>query len=106
MLRGLRGRGLRCGRARCEPTRIGIHQDVYRTTRLLDITTVLVTHDLAEAISLADRVIILSKRPATVAHEHFVPFGTEREMLELRHTQPFLELYGRLWQDLSGQMEA
>ena len=89
-----------------EPTRIGIHQDVYRTTKMFGITTILVTHDLAEALSLADRVLILSKRPAVMAYEHVVPFGDNRSMLDLRHTAPFLELYGQLWQDLSTQMEA
>lgn len=87
-----------------EPTRIGIHQDVFHATRMLGITTVLVTHDLAEALSLCDRVLILSRRPAVVAYEHEVPFGAERSMVDLRHTDEFLALYGRLWQDLSTQM--
>jgi ABC-type nitrate/sulfonate/bicarbonate transport system ATPase subunit len=89
-----------------EPTRIGIHQDVFRITRMLNMTTVLVTHDLAEAITLCDRVVILSQRPATVAGIFEVPFGTQRAMLELRETPEFLDLYGRLWHDLAEQIAA
>lgn len=87
-----------------EPTRIGIHQDVYRVTRALGTTTILVTHDLAEAISLCDRVLILSNRPARIAEEHVITFESERDMLSLRRTPRFLELYGRLWDALSAQI--
>lgn len=89
-----------------EPTRVGIHQDVHRIQRLMHTTTVLVTHDLAEAATLCDRVVILSNRPAVIAHEHVVPFGEDRNMLELRESPEFLELYGALWRDLSEQMAA
>ncbi len=87
-----------------EPTRIGIHQDVYRITRTLGMTTILVTHDLAEAITLCDRVLILSNRPARIAKEHTIDFGAERDMLNLRRTSEYLERYGRLWDDLSEQI--
>ncbi len=89
-----------------EPTRVDIHQDVFRISRMMEMTTVLVTHDLAEAISICDRVVILSSRPASVAEEHVVPFGNGREMLALRETPEFLDLYGHLWHDLSAQIQA
>jgi NitT/TauT family transport system ATP-binding protein len=87
-----------------EPTRIGIHQDVLRIVRALNMTTVLVTHDLAEAVSLANQVVILSARPGTVAAMHKIPFGGERDVLTLRDEPLFLEIYGRLWRDLSRQI--
>jgi NitT/TauT family transport system ATP-binding protein len=87
-----------------EPTRIGIHQDVFKIARSMNTTMLLVTHDLAEALTLCDRVIILSQRPATVAIAHSVPFGDVRDMLELRASEDFLHLYGELWHDLSLQM--
>ena len=89
-----------------EPTRIAIHQEVYRILRRLNMTCLVVTHDLAEASSLSDDVTILTSRPGRVATQHRVPFGKgDRNMLELRQTQPFLELYGRLWHDLSQQIK-
>jgi ABC-type nitrate/sulfonate/bicarbonate transport system ATPase subunit len=87
-----------------EPTRVGIHQDVFRITQMMKTTTFLVTHDLAEAITLCDRVLILSKRPARIVHEHTIPFGQERNMLELRERDEYLEIYGRLWHDLSAEI--
>jgi NitT/TauT family transport system ATP-binding protein len=87
-----------------EPTRVTIHQDVYAISRELGITLILVTHDLAEAISLCDDVVILTRRPTSIYSRHVVPFAAERNMLELRQTPEFLELYGTLWQELSTQI--
>jgi NitT/TauT family transport system ATP-binding protein len=83
---------------------VGIHQDVFEIARMMQMTTVLVTHDLAEAITLCDRVVILSGRPTHVVHEHEIPFGEGRKMLDLRQRPEYLELYGRLWRDLSDQI--
>jgi len=89
-----------------EPSRVDIHQEVLRVLRQRRTTTILVTHDLAEAVTLSDRVVILSAGPARVVAEHTVPFGLEREVIELRREPAFLELYGRLWEDLSAQIDA
>jgi ABC-type nitrate/sulfonate/bicarbonate transport system ATPase subunit len=89
-----------------EPTRIGIHQDAYRITRMMEMTTVLVTHDLAEAITLCDRVVILSRRPSAVSKEYVIPFGESRQMLKIRETDEYLALYKSLWHDLGAQIAA
>lgn len=89
-----------------EPTRIEIHQDVFRIARLMQMTTILVTHDLAEAITLCDRVLILSNRPARIAREQTIPFGEERQMLKLRETDTYLGLYRELWHALAEQITA
>jgi NitT/TauT family transport system ATP-binding protein len=87
-----------------EPSRIGIHQQVLEIIHRLRMTTILVTHDLAEAISLSDQVAILSARPGRLAVLHDVPFGEERNVLELRNRSEFLDLYGELWSGLSRQI--
>jgi NitT/TauT family transport system ATP-binding protein len=87
-----------------EPTRLGIHQDVFNIARHMRMTTILVTHDLAEAISLCDRVFILRKTPSVIVHTHEIPFGEERTMLQIRETPEFLQAYARLWHDLSEQI--
>jgi ABC-type nitrate/sulfonate/bicarbonate transport system ATPase subunit len=87
-----------------EPTRVQIHQDVLNIVREFGMTVVLATHDLAEAVTLSDRVVILSKRPGTVIKEHVVPFGRQRNVVDLRQSPEFLRLYGELWTDLSGQL--
>jgi len=88
-----------------EPTRVTIHQDVRDILKDLDTTVVLVTHDLAEATTLCDRVVILSRGPGGyVAHTHTVPFTGARTVLELRESPEFLSFYGRLWHDLSAEI--
>lgn len=89
-----------------EPSRVAIHQEVYQIIGVLGTTTILVTHDLAEAISLCDEVIILTARPATTFTQRLVPFARERDMLALRKTREFLDLYGTLWNDLTIQISA
>lgn len=87
-----------------EPTRIAIHQDVLNIVHRADTAVILVTHDLAEAATLCDEIIVLTSRPARVAVRHHVPFPRERDVLGLRQDPVFLELYGSLWQDLSLQI--
>ena len=88
-----------------EPTRISVHQEVYRLLRRFGMSAVLVTHDLAEALCLADRVVLLSRRPAHVVKEYRLELGVERDMLAIRSTDRFLSLYGAIWRDLSDQIE-
>lgn len=87
-----------------EPTRIALHSDLYLIIRRLQISAVLVTHDLAEAIALSDRVLLLSRAPARVIEEYRVPFGIERDMLDLRGNADFLKIYGKLWRTLKEQL--
>ena len=55
-------------------TRIKVSNDVYKTIKEEKLTAILVTHDISEAISLADRIIILSKRPAKVVKQYEIKF--------------------------------
>lgn len=87
-----------------EPTRIAIHSELHMLVKRLGISAVLVTHDLTEAVSLSDRVFILSKPPAVLVEEVAVPFGTVRNMYDLRDNEEFLRIYGRLWRTLKEQI--
>lgn len=87
-----------------EPTRIQIHQDVLRIVSTLETTTVLVTHDLAEAITMSNRVVVLSSRPARVAAVRDIEFGHDRDVMSLRDRPDFLDAYGSLWHDLSREI--
>jgi NitT/TauT family transport system ATP-binding protein len=88
-----------------EPTRVKLHQDLLPLVRSSSAAVLLVTHDLAEAISLSDRVIMLSPRPGRIERTWNIPFGVERNMLELRQSPEFLGLYGELWRELSRVLE-
>lgn len=86
-----------------EPTRIGIHEDVLQTLKRFRMTAVLVTHDLAEAVSLCDKIVILSRSPATVVSTHVINMPRDIPIPYLRETPEFLESYGTLWSEVSAQ---
>lgn len=87
-----------------EPTRVAIHQDIFDIVKKYGMSVILITHDLAEAISLSDNVVILTSTPTHVFAEHEVGFGDRRDMLKLRKDPEYLRLYGSLWEQLSAQM--
>ena len=61
-------------------------------------TIIFVTHDLEEAIALADEVIVLSAGPsARVVARHAVTLDRPRDLMELRTSPAFIELYRALW---------
>lgn len=61
---------------------------------------VLVTHDLVEAISLADRVVVFTKRPATVALDQTIDLPRPRDVQEVRFTKQFHDIYNSIWDRL------
>jgi NitT/TauT family transport system ATP-binding protein len=63
-------------------------------------SVVFVTHDLEEAIALADRVFVLSARPATLKRVYEIDLPRPRVMSEVRYDPPFLELSKHIWDDL------
>lgn len=86
-----------------EPTRVNIHVEVMRIVAELGMAVILVTHDLSEAITMSDQVIILTKRPANVAKVFDIPFGHDRDVRALRETDEYQELYKQLWHELNVQ---
>lgn len=63
-------------------------------------SVVFVTHDIEEAIALADRVFVLSARPATLKAVYPVDLPRPRVMAEVRYEPQFIELSKRIWADL------
>ena len=61
---------------------------------------VFVTHDLEEAVALADRVIVLTASPATVKTVHRIDLPRPRVMSEIRYDTRFIEIARRIWEDL------
>lgn len=64
-------------------------------------TVVLITHDLQEAILLADRVAIMSARPGTVKETVSIKLTRPRNLEKLLETAEFHDIYARLWHSLS-----
>ena len=63
-------------------------------------SVVFVTHDLEEAIALADRVFVLTARPATLKRVYDIDLPRPRVMSEVRYNQQFIDLSKRIWDDL------
>ena len=82
-------------------TRLSVSDEIGSIIRNSKKTAILVTHDIAEAISLADRVIVLTKRPATVkavfpihlSLEHYSP-------LKAREAAEFKDYFNAIWKEL------
>jgi NitT/TauT family transport system ATP-binding protein len=66
---------------------------------------VFVTHDLTEAIALADRVVVMTAAPATVKSVVQVPLPRPRDVNEIRLQPEFLDLYREVWQSLREEVE-
>ncbi len=60
-------------------------------------TVIFVTHDLAEAITLADRVIVLTSRPGRVKLIHEVKLARPRDVIALRESDEYAREFGHLW---------
>ncbi len=82
-------------------TRIMVTKDIYDILRKENITALIVTHDISEAISMSDRVIILSNRPAVVKEVHEINFEMEnRTPLNCRESPKFSKYFDIIWKGL------
>jgi len=66
-------------------------------------SVIFVTHDLEEAISLADRVLVFTAAPATVKATYPIDLPRPRNVTEIRFTPRFAELYEQIWDDLRAE---
>lgn len=81
-------------------TRLSVCDDVYKIIRNEHKTAVLITHDISEAISVADKIIVLSRRPARVTAVHMLDFP-ENEPLKRRENKEFSTWFELLWRELN-----
>ena len=81
-------------------TRLNVTEDVSEIIRSEKKTALLITHDISEAISLADRVLVLTRRPARVAHTHTLDFDVDTP-LKRREQPNFSGWFGVLWRELN-----
>jgi NitT/TauT family transport system ATP-binding protein len=77
--------------------------------RMLDaqegpVTTVMVTHDLAEAIALSDVILLMSRRPGTIRETYRIDIPRPRDAVALRGNSHFNELHENIWQTLAEEV--
>ena len=82
-------------------TRLMVTEDIYKILKNENITALMVTHDISEAISMSDRVIVLTHRPATVKKIYDIDFEMEnRTPLSCREKPKFSQYFNLMWKDL------
>ncbi len=81
-------------------TRIILQDDLLRVWQELHQTVLFVTHDLSEAISLADRVIVMTARPGRIKKEYRIDLPRPRGAAEARFLPGFDGVYMEVWNDL------
>ena len=82
-------------------TRLAVCDDLYEIIRRENKTTVLVTHDISEALSTADRIIVLSKRPSKILNIHLIDLNKGVSPLKRREDPRFSKWFERLWRELN-----
>lgn len=80
--------------------RLAVCDDVYSIIKNERKTALLVTHDVSEAISVADKIVVLSARPAKVEHIRIMPFNRELTPLKRREQPEFAPLFEQIRRDL------
>jgi NitT/TauT family transport system ATP-binding protein len=75
-------------------TRYALEDQLLALSSSLTMTIVLVTHDIDEAVYMSDRVLVLSRRPATILEDRPIALSRPREQIETRSNASFGELRG------------
>lgn len=84
-------------------TRLMVSEDICKKIRSEKKTTILVTHDLSEAISLSDRIIVLSRGPARIIDDIEIHLSKEtNHKLPTRNAPEFQTYFSRIWEALYG----
>lgn len=81
-------------------TRLSVSADIYSIIRQEHKTALLVTHDISESVSLSDRIIVLSKRPANVKAIHSLDELRELPPLQRRDHPSFRKYFNTIWKEL------
>ena len=85
-------------------TRTMMEDELLHLWSSLSASVVFVTHDLEEAISLADRVCVLTSGPGTVKGIYTIDLPRPRNVAEIRFEPRFVQLYHEIWEDLRNEV--
>ena len=86
-------------------TRLDVCDDVKNIIKQEKQTAILVTHDISEAISLSDKIFILSKRPATLKQIKVLEFDENLSPLKRRDDKKFAPYFNTIWEELGNEKQ-
>ena len=81
-------------------TRLAVSDDIYKILKKEGKSAIMVTHDLAEAISMSDRVIVLTKRPSKIKSIYNIKLSNKSNPIENRKAKEFSTYYDMIWKDI------
>ena len=81
-------------------TRLAVSDDVYKIIKKEKKSVIMVTHDIAEAISLANKVIVLTNRPCTIKNIYDINLSNRSTPIENRKAKEFSYYYDMIWKDI------
>lgn len=81
-------------------TRLAVSDDVWKIIKKEKKTTIMITHDIAEAISMADRIIVLTNRPAKVKSIYTIEMKNKQSPINNRKQKEFQYYYDKIWKDI------
>jgi len=87
-------------------TKLGLHAELLSLWEAKHQTVVFVTHDLSEAITLADRIVVMTRRPGRIKLVYDVLLPRPRDVIALRESAEYLREYGEIWHALGAELEA
>lgn len=85
-------------------TRLSISNDIYNILKEENKSIILVTHDIAEAISICNKVIVLSKRPSKIKNIYEINFLNVNSPIEKRKDKNFNYYYDLIWRDIDYEL--
>ena len=81
-------------------SRLSVCDDVYNIIKSEKKTTIIITHDVAEAISMANRVIVLSNRPAKIKKIYNIKLTGATSPMNNRSCKEFNNYYKKIWESI------
>lgn len=81
-------------------TRVSVSEDVYNIIKSTKKTVIMITHDIAEAISLSDRVVVLTNRPSKVKKIYNIIMKNKSTPINNRKCKEFSEYYDKIWKEI------
>lgn len=81
-------------------TRLAVADDVYKIIKKEHKTTIIITHDIAEAVSIASKVIVLSNRPATIKKVFDIKLTDASTPINNRSCKEFNKYYKEIWESI------
>lgn len=81
-------------------SRLAVSDDVYKIIKNEGKSAIMITHDLAEAISLSDKIIVLSKRPSKIKNIYNIELTNKSTPIENRKAKEFATYYDKIWKDI------